>query len=177
MKLLLHMCCAPCSIYPVRELRFAGVDVTGYFYNHNIHPYTEFRSRLDAVKSYAEQIQLEVVIRKDYQLEEFLGAVAADPKSRCGYCYRSRLEETARAAAEMGFTHFSSSLLYSRYQQHEAIKAAGEEFGARYGVQFHYDDYRRGWQAGIDISKEMGLYRQKYCGCIYSEKERYYKGK
>lgn len=177
MNVLLHICCGPCAIYPVEELRAGGAEVTGFFYNHNIHPYTEFKARLDGVKNFAAQAELEVIYREEYRLEEFLAAVALDPVSRCGYCYRSRLEETAKAAAELGFPYFSASLLYSRYQQHEAIRKAGEELGERYGVKFHYDDYRRGWQKGIDRSKQMGLYRQKYCGCIYSEKERYYKGK
>jgi len=169
------MCCAPCSIYPVKELRSSGVEVTGFFYNHNIHPYTEFRLRKEALQAYAQMVELPVLVREEYLLEEFLAAVAQEPKSRCTYCYRSRMEETAKAAAEHGFAAYSSTLLYSRYQDHEAIREAGVELGERYGVQFHYDDYRRGWQEGIDLSKEMGLYRQKYCGCIYSEKDRYVK--
>jgi epoxyqueuosine reductase len=177
MKLLLHICCGPCAVYPVKELRAAGVDVTGFFYNHNIHPYTEYRLRRDAVKSFAEMVQLEVVYRDQYLLEEFLGNVAAEPQKRCAYCYRSRMEEAAKAAAESGFSHYSSTLLYSKYQNQELIRQFGEELGEQYGVAFHYDDFRRGWQEGIDLSKEMGLYRQKYCGCIYSEKDRYLKKK
>jgi hypothetical protein len=103
-----------------------------------------------------------------------LAAVAANPERRCLYCYASRLEQTAKAAMELGFDAFTSSLLYSRYQSHEAIKFLGEKIGREYGVEFHYADFRSGWQEGIRISKEIGLYRQKYCGCIYSEKERYH---
>lgn len=173
MKILLHICCAPCAMYPAAELRAKGMDVAGFFYNHNIHPYQEYMRRLDAVREYSEKAGLAVVYRDEYGLEEFLGAVAADPSARCGYCYASRLEAAAKAAAEMGFPAYTSSLLYSRYQRHDLIRELGETLGAKYGVAFHYDDYRRGWQEGIRMSKEMGLYRQQYCGCIYSEKERY----
>jgi epoxyqueuosine reductase len=175
MKLLLHICCGPCAVYPVKELRSAGIEVTGFFYNHNIHPYTEYKLRRDAVKEYAGLVQLDVVYRDEYRLEEFLENVAANPAERCGYCYRSRMEEAAKAAAELGFPYFSSTLLYSRYQNQELIREYGEALGERYGVKFYHDDFRRGWQEGIDLSKDMGLYRQKYCGCIYSEKERYAK--
>lgn len=175
MRLLLHVCCGPCAVFPVRELRAGGASVTGFFFNHNIHPYTEYRERLAAVRKFAGDAGLEMILRDEYLLEQFLAAVAADPASRCGYCYRSRLEETARTAAEKGFDSFSSTLLYSRYQNHEAIRQVAAELADRYGVAFHYEDFRRGWQEGITLSKEMGLYRQKYCGCIYSEKERYCK--
>ena len=173
MKLLLHICCGPCAIYPVKELRSSGVEVTGLFYNHNIHPYTEYKLRMEALKKYAELVELEVIYREEYRLEEFLSQVAGEPQARCAYCYRSRMEETAKSAAELGFPAFSSTLLYSRYQNQELIREFGVKLGERYGVRFHYEDFRTGWQEGINLSKEMGLYRQKYCGCIYSEKERY----
>lgn len=174
MKLLFHICCAPCAIYPVSQLRAQGVAVTGFWFNHNIHPYQEYRRRFDTVREYAAKVKLDVVCRDEYQLEEFLGAVAQNPGERCFYCYFSRLDAVAAAAAELGYEAFSSSLLYSRYQKHDDIVACAERAAARFGVAFHYDDYRRGWQEGIRISKEMGLYRQQYCGCIYSEKERYH---
>ena len=173
MKILLHICCGPCAIYPLQQLRNGGARVTGFFYNHNIHPYQEYRKRLEAAQQMASQAALPLILRDDYALEEFLAAVAAEPASRCRYCYASRLEQAARTASAEGFEAYTSSLLYSRFQQHETIRLLGEELGARYGVAFLYDDYRRGWQEGIRLSKEQGLYRQQYCGCIYSEKERY----
>ncbi len=173
MDILLHICCAPCAIYPLETLRASGVRVTGFFFNHNIHPYQEYLRRLEAVKQYASQVDLHVVYRDEYLLEEFLAAVASRPEERCRYCYSSRIEETARAAAELGCEAFTTSLLYSRYQAHDAIREVGERAGERHGVRFHYEDYRKGWRQGIDKSKQMGLYRQQYCGCIYSEKERY----
>lgn len=112
-------------------------------------------------------------VNPDYLLDDFLAHVASAPAQRCTYCYQSRLEETARTAAEHGFDSFSSSLLYSRYQQHDVIRASGAALGARYGIEFLYEDFRVGWQAGIAASKALGLYRQQYCGCIYSERDRY----
>lgn len=173
MNILLHICCAPCAIYPVQELRGRDMTVTGFFYNHNIHPYLEYRRRLEGVQKYAEAVGLDVLYRDEYLLEEFLAAVAATPAERCSYCYSSRLEATAAAAANLKYDAFTSSLLYSRYQKHEAIRETGERLAEKYGVAFYYDDFRRGWQEGIRLSKAMELYRQQYCGCIYSEKERY----
>jgi len=174
MKILLHICCAPCAIYPVQELRTYGMDVTGFFYNHNIHPYQEYRRRLETVRKYADLVELEVIYRDEYRLEEFLANVAARPEQRCLYCYASRLEIVAAAAVELGFEAFTTSLLYSKYQKHDVIREMGERIGEMYGIPFHYADFRKGWQEGISISRKMELYRQQYCGCIYSEKERYH---
>lgn len=176
MNILLHICCAPCAIYPLETLRSSGFSVTGLFFNHNIHPYQEYRRRLEAALSYASQAGMELVLRDEYRLEEFLAAVASAPGERCRYCYASRLDRTAREAAESGYDAFSTSLLYSRYQGHELIREEGERAAGRYGVRFHYQDFRPGWRRGIDLSRELGLYRQQYCGCIYSEKERYHPG-
>jgi len=173
MKILLHICCGPCALYPLRTLRTAGHDVTGFFFNPNIHPYQEYGRRLAAAREMADQEALPLIVRDDYDLEGFLAAVAPAPAQRCGYCYASRLKATAHMAAEGGFAAFSTSLLYSRYQRHDVIRELGEQAGREFGVAFHYQDFRPGWQEGIRLSKEQGLYRQQYCGCIYSEKERY----
>ncbi len=173
MNLLLHICCAPCAIYPVQELRSAGFRVTGFFFNHNIHPYQEYRKRMETVREYAAMVDLEVRYRDEYRLEEFLRAVAGAPEERCRYCYASRLEAVAAEACRLGYEAFTSTLLYSRYQRHDTIRELGECIGEKYGIRFHYADFRQGWQKGIDISKQLALYRQQYCGCIYSEKERY----
>lgn len=173
MDILLHICCAPCAIYPLEALRASGARVTGFFFNHNIHPYQEYRRRLETVRQYASLVDVPVLYRDEYLLEQFLAAVASRPEDRCRYCYSSRIQETARVASELGYEAFTTSLLYSRYQAHDAIRAEGERAGERYGLRFLYEDYRTGWRRGIDISKQMGLYRQQYCGCIYSEKDRY----
>jgi len=173
MKTLLHICCANCAIYPVKILRDQGQDVTGYFFNPNIHPYLEFKRRLDTVKHYAKLTDLTMIYRSEYLLETFLSQVAANPAGRCDYCYQSRLEETARYAAENGYEAFTSSLLYSRFQNHTAIIEQGEALEQRFGIRFIYEDFRKGWNEGIAVSKSIGLYRQQYCGCIYSEQARY----
>ncbi len=173
MKILLHICCAPCAGYPVQELRAAGIQVTGFFYNHNIHPYQEYLRRLETLRRYATLVTLEVIYRDEYRLEEFLANTASAPADRCRYCYSSRLEEAAAEAVRLGLDAFTTTLLYSRYQKHDLIREIGEQLGKKYGIPFYYKDFRRGWQEGIAISKRLELYRQQYCGCIYSEKERY----
>lgn len=174
MKILFHICCANCAIIPTRVMRERNHSLTGYFYNNNIHPYQEFKKRLDTVREYATKVELDVIYSEQYLLREFLEQVAKDPEKRCDYCYRSRLEQTAQYAAENGYDAFSTSLLYSRYQQHDRIRSFGEDLAQQYGLKFYYEDFRNGWQDGITASKNMGLYRQQYCGCIYSEMDRYY---
>ncbi len=176
MNLLLHMCCGPCSCYPVKVLREQGIEPTGYFFNPNIHPYKEWDMRLKAAEEFAARSEMKIITDKHYMLRDFLRrALAAEQveNGRCRMCYTWRLEETARYAAENGFDAFASTLFYSIYQQHELMKETAEHFAKVYGVKFHYEDFRPGWQEGIDMSVEMGLYRQPYCGCIFSEEERY----
>ena len=173
MNILLHTCCGPCAIYPVRVLRRDGFDVMGFFYRHNIHPYTECLKRQDALKAYAEQIDLRVIYQDGYDVEGFLRRAAFRESSRCIQCYHDRLRATAMVARRGKFDCFSSTLLYSKFQKHDLIAAIGESVGKETGVAFHYRDFRTGWKEGIRVSKALGIYRQAYCGCIYSEKERY----
>ncbi len=173
MRILLHICCGPCALFPLRTMRAAGHDVTGYFYNNNIHPYQEYVRRRDAAIDMAQQEEMDLIMRDEYDLETFLANVAPAPEKRCSYCYASRLRATARTAVHEGFDAFTAALLYSRYQQHAEIRTLGEQIGRELGIPFYYEDFRPGWQEGIRLSKELGLYRQQYCGCIYSEKDRY----
>ena len=175
MKALLHICCANCAIYPIKKMRQEGLEVMGFFYRHNIHPYTECLKRQQALESYAEQIKLKVIYQEGYDLEGFIQNVAFRESERCNYCYHDRLKSTALLARRGKFDYFSSTLLYSKQQNHELIRAMGESIGKSVGVPFLYRDYREGWKEGIERSRQIGLYRQQYCGCIYSEKERYYK--
>ncbi len=178
MKLLLHMCCGPCSCYPLKKLRSEGIEPTGFFFNPNIHPYKEWEHRLETAKEFAQKTNMEIITDENYRLREFLKkALPAEaiPNGRCTMCYTWRLQETARYAAEHGYTHFTSTLFYSIYQQHDLMRRTAEKFAAEYGVGFYYEDFRPGWQEGIDLSHELELYRQPYCGCIFSEEERYSK--
>ncbi len=173
MKLLLHLCCAPCTIYPLHQLRQAGHDVSGLFYNPNIHPYLEYAKRLQTLKAYADRQGLMVIWPEGYEMEAFLRGVAFREADRCLHCYDLRLRLTAMTAKRGAFAAFSTTLLYSKFQKHEIIKGIGESLAREFGVPFYYQDFREGWQEGVRISKETGMYRQPYCGCIYSEKERY----
>jgi predicted adenine nucleotide alpha hydrolase (AANH) superfamily ATPase len=175
MKALLHVCCANCAIYPIKTMREDGLEVMGFFYRHNIHPYTECLKRQEALEAYAEQINLKVIYQAGYDLEGFIRNVAFRESERCNYCYHDRLRSTALLAKRGKFDYFSSTLLYSKHQKHELIRSMGESIGKSVGVPFLYHDYREGWKEGIECSKQMGLYRQHYCGCIYSEKERFFK--
>jgi epoxyqueuosine reductase len=175
LKILLHICCAPCAIYPVKFLREQEMDVMGFFYRHNIHPYTECLKRQEALESYAEQINLRVIYQDGYDLEGFIQNVAFRESNRCSYCYHERLRSTSLVAKRGKFDYFTSTLLYSKFQKHDTIKSMGESIGQSVGVKFYYQDFRTGWKNGIEESKSIGLYRQQYCGCIYSEKERYFK--
>jgi predicted adenine nucleotide alpha hydrolase (AANH) superfamily ATPase len=175
MKLLLHACCGPCSIYPVRVLRERDIDVMGFYYGSNIHPYTECVRRRDTLVEYADDIGLKLIMPGDYDLEGFLRNAAFREKDRCTFCYHDRLRSTAMLAKRGKFDGFSSTLLYSKFQKHRTIRAIGEAVAKDVGIPFHYEDFRCGWKEGIAESRERGMYRQQYCGCIYSEKERYYR--
>ncbi len=175
MKMLLHICCAPCAILPVERLQQDEYEVMGYFYGHNIHPYTECLKRQKTLESYASQIGLQVIYAEGYDIETFLRNVAFREADRCNYCYHERLRATALVAKRGKFDFFSSTLLYSKFQKHDTIRSIGAAVGKSVGVRFYYQDFRDGWKKGVEASKEMKMYRQSYCGCIYSEKQRYYK--
>jgi len=174
MKVLLHSCCAPCSVQCVQALAEEGIGTDIFWYNPNIHPYTEYRARRDSLQAYTEDRLLRLIIEDEYGLRGFLGAVGTgELPQRCAFCYRVRLEKTAGRAAEGGYDAFSAALLISPYQDHDLIRKMGEELAARYGVQFLYRDFRPLFRAGQQQAREAAYYMQKYCGCIFSEEERY----
>lgn len=176
-KILLHTCCAPCTIYPLECLKEKGFEVEGYFFNPNIHPYTEFAKRKEALEKYAGETGLRMIFDESYLLEEFLQGVAGRVPERCQFCYDMRLERAACTAKEGNYDFFSTTLLVSPYQKHEIIREIGKMKGEKYGIPFYYVDYRLGYRNAAARSRSMGMYRQKYCGCVYSEKERYLSGK
>ena len=175
MKTLLHTCCAPCANQCIEVLQTDGFDVTAYWYNPNIHPFTEYRARRNTLREYAGVIELPLIERDDYGLRPFVRAVAEDISGRCIKCYEMRLFETARQAAEGGFDSFTSSLFISPYQQHELMREVAERAGHEYGVEFLYRDFRPYFRDGQNFAREHDFYMQKYCGCVLSEDERYMK--
>ena len=176
MKLLLHTCCAPCSVYCIDTLREEGIEPTVYWYNPNIHPYTEYKMRRDTLVEYAKSINVEAIFEEEYGLRKFCENVIDDLDNRCqDYCYPVRLEQTAKYAKEHGYDSFSTTLLISPYQKHEVLKELGEKIAEKYGLKFVYRDFRIGFRQGQEKAKELGLYRQKYCGCVFSEEDRYSK--
>ena len=175
MKLLLHICCGPCLIFPYQVLNARGVKIGGLFYNPNIHPYSEYAKRQEALQQYASDIKLNVVYSEEYPMETFLRNVASREDERCRYCYDHRLRYAAALARDHHYEAFSTTLLYSKYQKHDMIREIAENVASDCGIQFYYEDFRTGWKEGIETSKRLGMYRQQYCGCIYSEKERFFR--
>ena len=173
MKVLLHICCAACAIEPFEALSAQGHEVTGLFFNPNIHPLVEFRRRLKSVKVLQERLPMPVIFEEDYGLQAFLDAVDRHSPARCEGCYRLRLGHTARMAAERGFGAFTTTLLSSTHQDHELVRRIGEEAGAQSGVAFLYADWRGLSERGHERARAMRLYMQNYCGCIFSEWERF----
>ena len=173
MKLLLHTCCAPCSVYCIEELKKENIDITSFWYNPNIHPYKEYEARLETLKNYDKKIGIPLIIDDYYGLREFCKNVVDKLDNRCGYCYLCRLEKTAKYAKENGFDAFSTTLLISPYQDHELLKKTGDMLSKKYGIKFLYKDFRPGFRYGQNKARELGLYMQKYCGCVFSEEMRY----
>ena len=170
MKLLLHTCCAPCSVYCIDSLRKENIEPTVYWFNPNIHPYMEYKQRRDCLKEYTKSINVEAIFEEDYGLDDFCKNVVNSLETRCqDYCYPVRLEQTAKYAKENGFDAISTTLLVSPYQKHDIIKSLGETICKKYGIKFLYRDFRVGFRKGQAKAREIGLYMQKYCGCIFSE--------
>lgn len=177
MKILLHTCCAPCLNGTLKAFDQKEHQVTSYFYNPNIHPYQEFKNRLNSLKEYTKSKNIELIADEEYGLRKFITMVKDDLNDRCTFCYTDRIYQTAKKAKELGYEAFSSTLLVSPYQMHEAIKEKAEEFAKEFGLKFFYIDPRVYFREGNNEAREMGVYMQKYCGCIFSEEERYLKNK
>lgn len=178
MSMLLHACCGPCAMYPVDMLLKEGVNLDLYWNNPNIHPEFEFNRRLENLRIVANHYNVELheegVCQEEYwSSKSYLTAYS----SRCIMCYDVRMDATAKYAAEHGFDSFCTTLLVSPYQQHETICTIAREKAKKYGVEFEYYDFRPGYREGQNMAREIGLYRQKYCGCICSLDESNFKEK
>lgn len=172
MKLLLHTCCAPCLIYPLERLRKENFEVTGFFYNPNIHSFLEYNNRKKALLEFSKQNAIDIIY-SDYAPSDFFQAInlKENKPERCAICWRLRLKKTAETAKEKGFDYFSTTLLVSPYQDQELLKKIGNEISKDLKVIFYYEDFRPGFKKAQKIAREQGIYLQKYCGCIYSELE------
>lgn len=174
MKLLMHTCCAPCSVYCIDELRKNGIEPTLYWYNPNIHPYTEYVKRKDCLKEYSKKINVKAIFEDEYGLDVFCKNVVENINARCvNYCYPVRLRKTFEYAKANGYDTVTTTLLYSIYQKHDFIKKLMEDLSKEFGINFLYIDFRKGFWQGHQKAIEQGLYMQKYCGCIFSEEMRY----
>ncbi len=172
MKLLMHICCANCALYPFSQLRSRGVEVRGLWFNPNIHPEDEYAKRLESLKRLETLWGLDIEYAGRYGLADFLRALDGHEGVRCEVCYRMRLHETALRAKEMGFDAFSTTLMVSPYQKYGFILDVGRELQDRYSVEFYIEDFRPGYSDGLRTSRKLGLYRQNYCGCAFSKVER-----
>ena len=172
-RLLLHICCGPCASATIPFWRQKGVDSVGLFFNPNIHPLLEYRRRLTGAREVAEMSRVELVTDEAYDPEAWFTSVAGEAGTRCSRCIGLRLERAAGEAAALGCDAFSTTLSISPWQDHEAIESGGAQAAERHGVEFIYEDLRPLYGESRRLSREWGIYRQKYCGCLVSEWERY----
>ncbi len=172
-SLLLHTCCANCGIYCLDYWRKQGHQVTAFWYNPNIHPFMEHQRRIEATKALAQAENIPLIIAEGYGMIDYFRAVVGHGDKRCGDCFRLRLSHTASVAKEKGFDAFTTTLLISPYQKHELLKQVGDEIAKEKGLEFLYQDLRSGFRDSQRRGKELNLYRQQYCGCLYSEWERF----
>lgn len=169
-RILLHICCAPCAIYPLKVLRERGFEVEGIFFNPNIHPQGEFIERQQAVAQLASKENL-TVYYPQHRPSLFFEKVKKTLDNRCGICWKLRLSEVAKFAIKNNFSHFTSTLLVSPYQNIETINELGKDAARNFGLEFYFKDFRSGFHTAHNAAKSLGLYRQKYCGCLYSLEE------
>ena len=172
-SVLIHCCCAHCAAYTVDHWRREGYEVGGLWYNPNIHPYTEHQNRLEAMKSLAQEIGLPLTVLDGYGMVDYFRQVVGHESERCQYCFKLRLAKTAETARQMGFPAFTTTLLISPHQKHDRLREIGNELAEEMGIDFLYADLRKRYSDSRRLTKPLDLYRQQYCGCIYSEWERY----
>lgn len=172
MRLLMHICCAPCAV-AITDTLMSRSDMVleGFFYNPNIHPIDEFNKRIETVKIMAADFNLPVVFKDENKLDYWKESLKNDKVIRCNTCYLLRLDATAKFAKENSFDSFTTSLLISPYQNHELIKSMGSSIADKYGLAFYYEDFRELYRRGREISRGKNYYMQKYCGCFYSYSE------
>lgn len=172
-KVLVHVCCAHCAAYTVEHWRQQGYEVSALWYNPNIHPYTEHQQRLESLQYLAQEVDLPLIVVEGYDIVEYFQRVAGHEAERCGHCFELRLLRTAETARQSGFSAFTTTLLISPHQKHDILREIGSKIGGEQGLEFLYADLRKRYSDSRHMTKPMNLYRQQYCGCVYSEWERY----
>ncbi len=172
-SILIHSCCAHCAAYTVDYWRQQGYEVSALWYNPNIHPYMEHQHRLEAMKSLAQEVDLPLIITEGYNIIEYFRQVVGREAQRCQYCFNLRLAKTAETACQMGFNAFTTTLLISPHQKHDLLREIGNNLAKEKGIEFLYADLRKRYSDSRRMTKGLDLYRQQYCGCVYSEWERY----
>ena len=172
-SVLVHSCCVHCAAYTAQYWREQGYEVTFLWYNPNIHPYMEHQWRLEAMQSLAQEMNLPLIITEGYDMVDYFRQVVGHEAQRCQYCFRLRLSKTAETARQMGFSAFTTTLLISPHQQHDLICEIGNQLAEEKGVPFLYVDLRKHYSDSRRMTKPLNFYRQQYCGCVYSEWERY----
>lgn len=174
-SLLVHTCCGPCAAGCFDHWRRQGFEVTSFWYNPNIHPFSEHQERLQTLRRFLDRSSTPLIVSEGYDVTSYFRAVVGHEDNRCEHCFRLRLTATALAAKEHRFDAFTTTLLISPYQKHDLLRQIGEEIAQKEGLTFVSEDMRPCYSDSRRISKELDLYRQKYCGCLYSEWERFSK--
>ncbi|MFC1954979.1 epoxyqueuosine reductase QueH [Chloroflexota bacterium] len=172
-SVLIHVCCAHCAAYTVDHWRQNGYEVDALWHNPNIHLYTEHQHRLEGMQSLAKEINLPLTVSDGYDMIEYFRRVAGDESQRCQYCFDLRLAKTAETACQVGFDAFTTTLLISPHQKHDLLRKIGSKLAEEKGIEFLYADLRKHYSDSRHLTKPLNLYRQQYCGCVYSEWERY----
>ncbi|MFC2069513.1 epoxyqueuosine reductase QueH, partial [Chloroflexota bacterium] len=172
-SVLVHVCCAHCAAYTITYWWQQGYEVSTLWYNPNIHPYLEHQQRLEAMQSIAQIIQSPLLITEKYDIANYFRQVTGHDTHRCQYCFRIRLLKTAETAQELSFNAFTTTLLISPQQKHELLLETGKQLSKDKGIEFLYVDLRTHYSDSCHITKPFNLYRQQYCGCVYSKRERY----
>ena len=170
---LVHVCCAHCAAYTLKYWREQGYELSAFWYNPNIHPYMEHEQRLEATKALAKQLPVPLIVSDGYEIIAYFRQVVGHESERCGHCFQMRLSRTAKVALENKFDAFTTTLLISPQQKHELIHEIGTEIAEEKGIEFLYADLRKRYSDSRHMTKPLDLYRQQYCGCVYSEWERY----
>ena len=172
-SVLIHCCCAHCTAYTVDYWRQQGYEVSAFWYNPNIHPYMEHQHRLEAIKSLAQEKNLPLIVAEGYDMIEYFRQVVGHESQRCQYCFRLRLSKTVEIARQMSLDAFTTTLLISPDQKHDLLREVGDELAEEKGIEFLYADLRKRYSDSRHLTKPLNLYRQQYCGCVYSEWERH----